>query len=73
MKKILHVKFHGWRIAELQYLATLIAGRDMTQHTMEPEVDLYAELIREIRNRRVNDELGQLTIERFRTELNEEE
>ena len=63
MKKIVHVKFHGWRIAELQYMATLIAGRDMTQHTMEPEVDLYAELIRELRNRRVNEELFQMKLE----------
>jgi len=50
-------KFFWWATSELQYVATLIAGRDMTQQTMEPEVDLYQELIREIRNRRVNDEL----------------
>jgi hypothetical protein len=50
-------KFFWWATSELQYVATLIAGRDMTQQTMEPEVDLYAELVKEIRNRRVNDEL----------------
>jgi len=56
-------KFEGWRTSEIQYVATLIAGRDMTQQTMEPEVDLYAELIREIRNRRVNEELFQMKLE----------
>ena len=67
-------KFEGWRTEELQYVATLIAGRDMELHEQADGVrSLYAELIREIRNRRVKDELGQLTIERFRTELNEEE
>ena len=68
-------KFEGWRTAELQYVATLIAAREMEKSSI-PDfclVDLYGELIREIRNRRVKEELGQLTIERFRTELNEEE
>ena len=55
-------KFEGWRTAEIQYVATLIAGRDMTQQVMEPEVDLYAELVREIRNRRIADELFQMKL-----------
>ena len=65
-------KFEGWRTEELQYVATLIAGRDM-QAVVYEEDDLYNQVIREIRNRRVAEELGQLTIARFRTELNEEE
>jgi hypothetical protein len=56
-------KFEGWRTAEIQYVATLIAGRDMTQQVMEPEVDLYAELVREIRNRRIKEELFQMKLE----------
>jgi hypothetical protein len=55
-------KFEGWRTAEIQYVATLIAGRDMTQQVMEPEVDLYAELVREIRNRRIKEELFQMKL-----------
>jgi hypothetical protein len=55
-------KFEGWRTAEIQYVATLIAGRDMTQQAMEPEVDLYAELVREIRNRRIKEELFQMKL-----------
>lgn len=59
-------KFEGWRTEELQYVASLIAGRDMvtifdTIYTTDTE--LYQELIREIRNRRVKEELGQLTLE----------
>ena len=65
-------KFEGWRTDELQYVATLIAGRDM-QAVVYEEDDLYNQIIREIRNRRIADELGQLTITRLRTELNEEE
>ena len=56
-------KFEGWRTAEIQYVATLIAGRDMTQQDMQPEVDLYAELVREIRNRRIAKELFQMKLE----------
>jgi len=64
-------KFEGWRTAELQHVASLLAARELLSGG---EVEgLYNELIREIRNRRVKEELGQLTIERFRTELNEEE
>jgi len=59
-------KFEGWRTEELQYVASLIAGRDMvtifdTIYTTDTE--LYQELIREIRNRRVNEELFQMKLE----------
>jgi len=54
-------KFEGWRIEELQYVATLIAGREMVNPS-HPEVALYQELVREIRNRRVKEELGQMSI-----------
>ena len=57
-------KFEGWRTEELQYVATLIAGRDEAAMRVGQD-ELYNELIREIRNRRVKEELGQLTITRF--------
>ena len=57
-------KFEGWRTEELQFVATLIAGRDMELHEQVDGVrSLYAELIREIRNRRVNEELFQMKLE----------
>jgi len=65
-------KFEGWRTEELQFIASLIAARGM-EFMVQLNRGLYDEIIREIRNRRVKEELGQLTIERFRTELNEEE
>jgi len=51
-------KFEGWRTSELQYIASVIAGRDMErpQGAGNPTT-LYEELIREIRNRRVKEEL----------------
>jgi len=49
-------KFFWWATSELQYVATLIAGRDM-QQMVDGENELYNQIIREIRNRRVNDEL----------------
>jgi len=55
-------KFEGWRTEELQYIASTIAGRDMTQQAMEPEVDLYNQVIREIRNRRIAEELFQMKL-----------
>jgi hypothetical protein len=55
-------KFEGWRTEELQYVATLIAGRDMGLQ-LRGESPLYEELIREIRNRRIAKEL-------FQTKLN---
>ncbi|HHZ96013.1 MAG TPA: hypothetical protein EYN67_10775 [Flavobacteriales bacterium] len=62
-------KFEGWRLEELQYVATLIAGREMIPRFNVDYPTLYEELIKEIRNRRVKDELGQLTINRFRTKM----
>jgi len=57
-------KFEGWRLEELQYVASLIAGRDMALHEQADGVrSLYGELIREIRNRRVNEELFQKKLE----------
>ena len=58
-------KFEGWKTEELQYVASLIAGRDMvtifdTIYTTDTE--LYQELIREIRNRRIKEELFQMKL-----------
>ena len=55
-------KFEGWRTNELQFVATLIAGRDMGQQLQLGEIPLYEELIREIRNRRVKKELFQMKL-----------
>jgi len=54
-------KFEGWRTEELQYVATLIAGRDM-QAMMNEEDELYNQVIREIRNRRIAEELFQMKL-----------
>jgi len=55
-------KFEGWRTEELQYVATLIAGREMLPGSIDYSI-LYNEIIREIRNRRVNEELFQMKLE----------
>jgi len=55
-------KFEGWRTEELQYLATLMAGRDMTTVSVSDNM-LYEEIIREIRNRRIAEELFQMKLE----------
>ena len=58
-------KFEGWRTEELQFVATLIAGRDMDPFVgvgIAKENDLYDELIREIRNRRIKEELFQMKL-----------
>ena len=55
-------KFEGWRTEELQYVATLMAGRDMMTMPKTGGKDLYREIVREIRNRRVKEELFQLKI-----------
>ena len=56
-------KFEGWRTQELQYVATLIAGRELTNwNDGTTNGDLYDQLIREIRNRRVNEELFQMKL-----------
>ena len=52
-------KFEGWRSEELRYVATLMCERD----TLDPISDLYDELIREIRNRRIAEELFQMKLE----------
>jgi len=52
-------KFEGWRKEELQYVAALMCERDL----LDPISDLYDELIRELRNRRVNEELFQMKLE----------
>ena len=54
-------KFEGWRTEELQYVATLIAGRDM-QAVVHEEDELYNQVIREIRNRRISEELFQMKL-----------
>jgi len=54
-------KFEGWRTEELQYLASTIAGRDM-QAMVNEENELYNQIIREIRNRRVAEELFQMKL-----------
>jgi len=61
-------KFEGWRTNELQFVATLIAGRDMGQQLQLGESPLYEELIREIRNRRIADELFQMKLKGFEEE-----
>ena len=54
-------KFEGWRTEELQFIATMVAGRDMLE--LDVEQQLYQELIREIRNRRIAEELFQMKLE----------
>jgi hypothetical protein len=54
-------KFEGWRTEELQFIATMVAGRDMLE--LDVEQHLYQELIREIRNRRIAQELFQMKLE----------
>lgn len=54
-------KFEGWRTEELQYVASLIAGRDM-QAMVNEQDELYNQVIREIRNRRVKEELFQMKL-----------
>ena len=66
-------KFEGWRTEELQFVATLLAGRDLQGLIME-EDHLYHELVREIRNRRVKNELHQMTLaEEYQRKAIEEE
>jgi len=53
-------KFAGWMTRDLQDVASLIAGREMMARPLLEE--LYEELIREIRNRRVKEELFQMKL-----------
>ena len=55
-------KFEGWRTEELQYVTTMIASREMLDQEGLQFVMLYQEIIREIRNRRVADELFQMKL-----------
>jgi hypothetical protein len=56
-------KFEGWRTEELQFVATLIAGRDMLPlDRADDDSILYQEIIKEIRNRRVKEELFQMKL-----------
>jgi len=53
-------KFEGWRTAELQHVASLLAARELLPGG---EVEgLYDELVREIRNRRIAEELFQMKL-----------
>ena len=59
-------KFEGWMTSELQYIATLLAGRELEFQSdgilnLNHEL-LYGEIIREIRNRRVKEELFQMKL-----------
>ena len=54
-------KFEGWRTHELQFVATIVAGREMIQNQVNYSI-LYNEIIREIRNRRVAEELFQMKL-----------
>lgn len=54
-------KFEGWRTEELQFIASMVAGREMLE--LEVEQHLYQELVREIRNRRIAAELFQMKLE----------
>tara|TARA_R110000751_G_scaffold181713_2_gene288350 strand:+ start:1083 stop:1259 length:177 start_codon:yes stop_codon:yes gene_type:complete len=56
-------KFEGWRTEELQFLASLMAGRAMEVEETALHLHLYPELIREIRNRRIKEELFQMKLE----------
>ena len=44
----------------MQFIATMVAGRDMLE--LDVEQHLYQELIREIRNRRISEELFQMKL-----------
>lgn len=60
-------KFEGWRTEELQHIATLMAGRELEMPGLVMDCtwrgDLYNQVIREIRNRRVKEELFQMKLE----------
>jgi hypothetical protein len=54
-------KFEGWMNNELQFIASLMASRNLLQ--LPGNEELYNQVIREIRNRRVNEELFQMKLE----------
>lgn len=51
-------KFKHWSTSELQFVATLIAGRDLANPNSADQVerDLYTQIIFELRDRRVEEE-----------------
>ena len=56
------MKFEGWRTEELQYVATLIAGRDEAAIRVGQD-DLYNQIIIELRDRRTLVDNFQLKLE----------
>ena len=58
-------KFEGWMTSELQYIATLLAGRNLEGSNPSGNLNhdvMYGEIIREIRNRRISEELFQMKL-----------
>jgi len=55
-------KFEGWRTAELQSVASHMASKFLQSNMTEDDGNLYQEIIREIRNRRVAEELFQMKL-----------
>jgi len=55
-------KFEGWRTEELRSVASHMSSKFLLSTMTEDDSILYHQLIREIRNRRVKDELGQLKL-----------
>ena len=54
-------KFEGWRTDELQLIATLLAGRELLPGNVDYSI-LYNQVIKEIRNRRIAEELFQMKL-----------
>ena len=63
-------KFEGWLTTELQHVASCLAEHQLLD--VRPD-DLYLELIREIRNRRVKEELFQMKLPLHHTVYAKEE
>jgi len=64
-------KFEGWRTDELQVVATLIAGREMLPGSVDYSI-LYNQVIKEMRNRRVKEELFQMKLKGLESSPEEE-
>jgi hypothetical protein len=54
-------KFEGWMTSELQFVASMMAARDML--SLPGNEELYNQVIIELRNRRVKEELFQMKLE----------
>lgn len=54
-------KFEGWRTEELRHVAACLAEHQLLD-VRDPVAYLYLEVIREIRNRRVKEELFQMKL-----------